>query len=214
MKPEEKKQYTRQEKARNWWHYHRWALLIGLLLLIAAADLLLGALGVGQEKPDYQVAVAASAPLKKESLEALESVFAAAGVDCTGNGRVSVRLNSYVDMAASGETDTARYAAAAQVRLMADMESCDSYFFLCGDPEKLQSDYQILARADGALAGPGEEASLYALGDLPVFRAAVGDHPELAGLYLARRGFWADRSCAFRSECDALWETLTKEEIP
>jgi hypothetical protein len=44
VKPEEKPEYSPKEKRRNWLHYHKWWILLGVLLLIAAADILRGVL--------------------------------------------------------------------------------------------------------------------------------------------------------------------------
>ncbi|MBR2823647.1 MAG: hypothetical protein IKE24_08185 [Clostridia bacterium] len=214
VQPDEKPTYTRTQKAKNWWHYH-WAwVLLGALLLIAGGDILLNAMGFGVTQPDYQAAYIASAPLEEEAITALEAALASLGEDCNGDGRVVFRIQSYVDMASSGETEAAQYAAAAQVRLMADMESCESYFFLCADPEKVQENYQILARADGELAGLGEAPRVIAWESLPLAREETPALQALSGLWLARRGFWQERTCAYRAQCDALWEKLTEGVAP
>ena len=157
VKPDEKIEYTKQEKLRNWWQYHKWWLLAGVLVLAAGADILVHMLGLGQVKPDYQVAYVASIPPGDEAAAALEAAMASLGEDCNGDGRITVQVHVYADMSVSPDPDAAHYAAAAQVRLMADMESCESYFFLCENPEAFQENYQILAREDGA--------------PLPLFRA-------------------------------------------
>lgn len=213
VKPEEKIEYTRQQKMRNWWQYHKWWLLAGALVLAAGADILVHALGLGQVIPDYQVAYVAPVPPGEEATTALEAAMAALGEDCNGDGRIVAAVHVYADMSVSRDSDAAQYAAAAQVRLMADMESCESYFFLCGDPETFQENYQILARADGALAGTGEEPLTYAWEKVPILqKAGDGSFPE--GLRLARRGFWEDRTCRHKAQCDALWDKMTEGAEP
>ena len=183
--------------------------LAGVLLAIALGDILLKALGVGITEPDYQAAYIASAPLEEETVSRLEAALAALGEDCNGDGRVLVQVNSYVNMAILGDSDSANYAAAAQVRLMADLEDCESYFFLCEDPEKVQADYQILAGEDGELTAEGGSPWTAAWEEL-----APGEGPALPGIFLARRGFWEDRTCKYREKCDALWDKLTEEAEP
>lgn len=214
VKPDEKMQYTRKQKLLNWWRYHVWWVLGGVLLLIALGDILLGALGIGIVRPDYQVACVLSAPLSDQAAAGLQATLEALGEDCSGDGRVLVQLNTYADMAASTERDAAGYAAAAQVRLMADMEECESYFFLCSDPEAFQENYQLLAQADGELASPGEPVLALPMESLQPSLGQAEGWEELKGLFLARRGFWQERSCRYRSQCDALWNRLTKELIP
>lgn len=214
VKPDEKIHYTKKQKAINWWQYHKWWILLGIVLLIAAGDIVYHMLGLGVIQPDYQVAYVASVPLSSETVSSLESALASVGEDCNGDGKVLVRVNSYVDMAVAQDSDAAHYAAAAQVRLMADMETCESYFYLCADPETLQQNYQILARADGSLPGPGEAPSFIPWDSIAPNLGQVPVLPELSGLFLARRGFWQEHSCSFRSQCDTLWARLTEELIP
>lgn len=214
IQPEEKTTYTRTQKMKNWWRYNWVWVLLSVLLLITGGDILLKALGIGITRPDYQAAYIASAPLEEKTIAALESALASLGEDCNGDGRVLFQVNSYVDMAVSGESDAAHYAAAAQVRLMADMESCESYFFLCEDPEKVQDNYQILAGGSGELTGQGETPRVLAWETIRQNQGASLALPDLPGIWLARRGFWKDRSCAYRPQCDALWEKLTEEAAP
>jgi len=209
VKPDEPLHLTKKQKAANWWHYHRWPLLVGVILLAAAADILWNALGFGAVRPDYQVGCVTSAPLEDGAVAALESAIAAHGEDCNRDGRVVVRVNAYVDMAAAGDSDAARYAAAAKVRLMADLEACESYLFILNDPETFHADYQILADESGALAERFEDCLCLPLASCPAL-ASVG----LDGLILARRGFWGERICDHREQCDALWAALTEGATP
>ena len=205
VRPDEPPELTKKQKAANWWQYHRWWLLVGALLLIAAGDILYHALGIGAVEPDYQLACVVSAPLSNDALQMLENRLAAMGTDCNGDGRVTVQAHAYVDMAVSQDSDAARYNAAAKIRLMADLESCESYFFICESPETLHDAYEILARQDGEIAGPSDTVAAF-----PVPELLAADHPELSGLYLARRGFWQDRTCKYKAQCDALWGVLTE----
>jgi hypothetical protein len=214
VKPDEKIHYTKKQKALNWWQYHKWWVLLAVILLVAGGDILFHMLGLGTVRPDYQIAYVASVPLDGETVRDLESALASLGEDCNGDGKILVQVNSYVDMAVAQDTDAPHYAAAAQVRLMADMETCESYFYLCADPEKLQQDYQILARADGELAGPGDAPFFIPWETVAPKLEQKAVLPELKGLFLARRGFWKEHSCSFRPQCDALWARLTEELIP
>ena len=58
------------------------------------------------------------------------------------------------------DSDQPGYAYAASVRLMADLEACESYYFFCDDPETLHENYDILANADGKIAGIDEFESM------------------------------------------------------
>ena len=76
------------------------------------------------------------------------------------------------------------YTAAANVRLLADLDGRESYFFLLEDPEKFQADYEVL------------EEDWFPVAD---------------GLYLARRAFWEDRTAEHMEECGVLWARLLEE---
>lgn len=210
VKPDVPVERTKKQKAANWWHYHKWWLLAGALLAIALVDIGLNALGVGKVAPDVQLAYVASAPLSDETLAALETALAGLGEDLNCDGRVVFKVNPYVDMAGSADGDQPGYAYAANVKLLADLEACESYFFICDDPETLHANYDILAAADGAIAEAGKAVDYRAWESLPALAGLDVNQEELTGLYLARRGFWQDRVCKHKDGCDALWDALTE----
>lgn len=76
------------------------------------------------------------------------------------------------------------YNAAANVRLLADLDGRESYFFLLEDPEKFQADYEVLEEDWFPVAG---------------------------GLYLARRAVWGDRTAEHMEEYGVLWARLLEE---
>lgn len=177
VEPEKPIELTKKQRRRNWWHYHKWHVLIAAALVLVGADWAWNALT--RVRPDYQVAYVGSSPLDQEDAAAWEARLAALGADCDGDGRVAVRINQYL----SAQED-AMYAAAANVKLLADLDARESYFFLLEDPEKFQADYEILQE---------------------------DWFPVENGLYLARRAFWEDRTAEYMEECGALWARLAEE---
>ena len=230
VQPDQPVELTPQQKRANWWYYHKWYVLLGAGLL--ALGIYLGArvLGVGQVKPDYQVAYVGSAALPEETAAALEFALADLGTDCNGDGQVVVRLNQYVMGDSSGEG--AVYAYAGSTKLMADLDACESYFFLLEDPEAFQENYQVLRRLDGSLPEETDqdyESCCLSWSGCPVLRELpLGEYSEkilnqelqgdsqerLASLSVARRGFWTERTCSYPRECDALWDTITRGSEP
>lgn len=213
---------TPRQKLANWWHYSKWFVLGGAVLLGLAADLAASALGVGQMQPDYQIAYVGSSALPEQTVQAVENAFAALGGDANGDGQAAAVLHQY--LVGDALDENADYTYANQVTLMADLESCDSYFFLLENAETFQADYQILADADGTLNEGGSAYSV-AWGECPALASldlggyteevlgeeSSGDNQDrLAGLQLARRGFWGDKTCENPEACDALWDTLMK----
>lgn len=210
VKPDEPLRLTKKQRVANWWQYHKWWLLTGAALVIAAVDILWHALGIGAVAPDYQLDYVASAPLSDETVAALENAFSALGEDCNGDGRVVFQVHPYVDMAVSQDSDAAQYTAAAKVKLMADLESRESYFFICDSPETLRENYEILANAEGGIAEPGEALGCMRWKDCPKLAGLAIKQDEMSELWFARRGFLPDRTCKYQAQCDALWAELTE----
>lgn len=177
VRPEQAAHMTAAQRRKNWWYYHKWHVLIAAAAVLVLADWVWNALT--QVHPDYQAAYVGAAPLAGEEQARWEARLAALGTDCDGDGTVTVRLNQYPSV-----REDAMYTAAASVKLLADLDARESYFFLLEDPEGFQADYEIL-REDW--------------------------FPVENGLYLARREFWEDRTAEHMEECDALWERLVEE---
>ena len=241
---------TNAQKRANWWHYHKWQVVIGVVLILAVLDIGRHALHIGEIQPDYQMAYVGAAPLPTDTAAALEKAVAALGTDCNGDGRVVVQLNQYataeetdsaegllrdrlreqmaLPTSDSDSADRAYFSQAARVGLMADLERCDSYFFILEDGETFQGNYQVLSHTDGTLPAENEAASdscwlhwtdcpvllgleLGEYTDTVAGEAFSGDSQSLfADLCFARRGFWMEQTCKYPEECEALWNRLTE----
>ena len=116
VKPREKVELTPAEKRNNWWHYHKWHLLIGVVLAGICVNVVWHALGIGQVKPDYQFAYVGTDALPEDTAAALEAGLAAFGADENGDGQVVVSLRQYSLYNSDPQT-----AMGAQVQLMADL---------------------------------------------------------------------------------------------
>jgi len=222
--PDVPRKLTPREKWKNWWDYHKWHVLVGLVLLAVLCDIAASALGIGQVKPDYQIAYVGANALPDDTAAALEAGFAALGQDLNGDGTVTVQLHQYP---VSGDSD-AGYAYASQTALMADLTSCDSFFFLLEDPAAFQRSYHVLSRLDGALPAEGDlsiQGSCVSWSQCPTLaQMDLGDYAyplmgqEVTGhsadlvsrLFLARRGFWTQKHTASVEGCQALWEEILK----
>lgn len=181
VQPDVPVELTKKQRRRNWWHYHKWHVGFCVLAVAIAGNLAWHALT--QVHPDCQIAYVGTYPLSGEEAAAWEDRLSALGSDCNGDGRVVVRLNQYPT---GGSGDDLMYAAASNVKLMADLDACESYFFLLEDPEGFQADYEVLQE---------------------------DWFPVENGLFLARREFWEDRTVRYMNECGALWAALAKEVI-
>ena len=148
VRPEEKRELTAEEKRRNWWHYHKWHIALGIVLAVFAGSLIWQVLGIGEIEPDCRVAYVGSTLLPDGTAAALEAALSALGEDLNGDGQAVVSLQQYVS---GGEADMMGTTAATAVQLMADIVEGESYFFLLEDPEQFQQAYHVLRRLDGSL---------------------------------------------------------------
>ena len=177
VRPEKPLELTKKQRRQNWWHYHKWHVLIGVAVVLIGADW--GWNILTQVTPDYQIAYVGSVPLSEGDGASWETQLAAFGTDCNGDGKVVVQLKQYL-----ASYEDAMYNAAANVRLLADLDGRESYFFLLEDPEKFQADYEVLEENWFPVAG---------------------------GLYLARRAVWGDRTAEHMEEYGVLWARLLEE---
>lgn len=227
VKPAEKRELTKAEKRKNWWHYHKWHVIIALILLIITVDLICSYLGIGETEPDYQVAYVANAALPEDTAEALRGAIEVLGMDLNGDGEVLVQINQYTS---TGGEDAGVYTAS-EVQLTADIVECESYFFLLEDPETFQFQYHSLCYLNGELPAEDDNSAencAIKWSELPAMagvelgdysyslmgETVSGNSDELVGkLYIARRGFWTEETVAYPEGCAELWNELTKGAI-
>ena len=225
VKPDPPLVLTRAQKRKNWWHYHKWHIAVAAVLLLSLGSIAWNVLS--RVEPDYRIAYVGTNALPDDTAAALEAGFAALGEDLNGDGRVAVHLEQY---ASNTEADPGA-AMAAQARLMADIVACESYFFLLEDPEAFQREHGTLRRLDGSLPEEGDESAggtclvwerCPVLAELDLGRyaysvmgqTATGDSGQLvSGLFIARRGFWTEKTAAYSQGCDALWAKITEGAI-
>lgn len=224
VKPDAPLELTKTEKWKNWWHYYKWHVGIALVLLAITGSIMWNTLS--RAEPDYKIAYVGSSRLPEDTAAALEAAFASLGEDLNGDGEIAAALTQYVS-----DSGTPDMSAAAQVSLMGDILECESYFFLLEDPEQFQREYHSLRRLDGSLPEKGEdslEETCLVWGSCPVLAGfdlgeyayewmgstVTGGSQELvSALYLARRGFWTEKTSAYPEGCDALWSKLTEGAV-
>ncbi len=204
-KPREERMLTKEEKRQNWWDYHRTTVIVfGVVLALAiwfAVDIATSIV----KTPDYRIAYIGSQSLPLDTVAALEKEIAEMGIDLSGDGRVKVQIIQYVVA-----EDSDYYS---EVKLMTDITSRTSPFFLCEDPQKIQKIYEVFSYEDGTYPPEelafteqlwcawGECAGLASLelGDYHIdpdyFSEMIGEESGnsqelLSKLYVCRRGLW------------------------
>lgn len=234
VKPEEERVLTPQEKRRNWWDYHKWHVVIGIVCLIFAIDIGASVIRNSRNEPDYTIAYVGVTALPEDTVDALELAFAQVGEDVNGNGKVQVELIEYLLYEETDEINPALQEQSAEqgynasMLLAMNVEMVESMIFLLEDPESFQASYQILARVDGSLPDetPDSDVPLYyKWTDCPVLTGldlgtfeipvvgdtALGDSQSaMANIYVACRGLWDDGTNDAINGALRLWDILTE----
>ena len=136
--PESKKEYTKQEKAANWWHYHK--LYVGIAVIAVVLVVWMVHDVVTRVRPDYRVGYVGSSNLPTDTVTALENTLAAYCDDRNGDGKVVVELVQYnLDFDSESENTDAYTQMADVTRLSADLSSEDGpYIFIMQDTDYAQ----------------------------------------------------------------------------
>ena len=211
---------------KNWWYYHKWYVIIGVILLGVALDLIGNALGLFTKSPDLQIAYVGKAPLPQDTVSALQLAFTSLAGDYNHDGQTIVQINQYISSSNTTDVDTAYYQYASEITLIGDISDCESYLFLMEDARDFQREYQLLALPDGSCPDETDysaddktfvwsdcpvlaEAELGSYTETAMGQATTGSNQELlAGLFVGRRCFYNDDTVDNLQECSDLWDML------
>ena len=200
--PEPPREYTKKEKAANWWHYHWMAVVVAVLVVVFGVWIIKDT--VFQTRPDVQVAYVGTSDLPTDTVTALQDALTPFCSDLNGDGKVVVQVDSYtVDFDAANESTDAYYQMAGVTRLSAELSSGGkTYIFLLEDPEGFEAQTGALQYLDGTV--PDDPETTDADWREMVYRWSV-----LAHLYVGRRGVWDEKQVPTYEGCAELWDTLT-----
>lgn len=172
----EKKADSPKAKWENFWFYHKWHVLIGIVIVMAAAFFIHDF--TSNVKPDYQIGLITQKPCSEQAIESLEKELAKYGEDRNSDGKVVVQVDSTVlaDDSGSANADP-NVQMAGVVRLSADLAEGTSMIFITDDASfrSQQAKQQMFSYLDGAM--PPDGAS-----DFDRMRVALKDCKKLAGL--------------------------------
>ena len=228
--PEPPREYTKKEKAANWWHYHWMAVVVAVLVVMFGVWIIKDT--VFQTRPDVQVAYVGTSDLPTDTVTALQDALTPFCSDLNGDGKVVVQVDSYtVDFDAANESTDAYYQMAGVTRLSAELSSGGkTYIFLLEDPEGFEAQTGALQYLDGTVPDDPETTDadwremVYRWTDCPVLTGLdLGSYEGLtlmddvtgtnqsvlAHLYVGRRGVWDEKQVPTYEGCAELWDTLT-----
>lgn len=228
--PEPPREYTKAEKAANWWHYHWVAVVLGAAAVFFGGWIIKDT--VFQTRPDVQIAYVGTHELPVDTVNALQDALTPFCRDENGDGKVVVQVATYnVDFDAENENTDAYYQMAGVTRLSAELASGGkTYIFLLEDPKGFEKNTGVLQYLDGTVdddpetADPDWREMVYRWTDCPVLTGlelgsydgytlmddATGTNQSvLEHLYVGRRGVWDEKQAENYAHCAALWDALT-----
>ena len=178
--PEPPREYTKKEKAANWWHYHWMAVVVAVLVVVFGVWIIKDT--VFQTRPDVQVAYVGTSDLPTDTVTALQDALTPFCSDLNGDGKVVVQVDSYtVDFDAANENTDAYYQMAGVTRLSAELSSGGkTYIFLLEDPEGFETQTGALQYLDGTVPDDPETTDadwremVYRWTDCPVLTGPGG----------------------------------------
>ena len=228
--PEPPREYTKAEKAANWWHYHWVAVVIGVAAVFFGGWIIKDT--VFQTRPDVQIAYVGTHELPVDTVNALQNALTPFCQDENGDGKVVVQVATYnVDFDVENESTDAYYQMAGMTRLNGDLSSgSKTCIFLLEDPENFEKMTGALRYLDGTTPEDQDDAAadwqqmVYRWTDCPVLigldlgnfegYTALDDITDtnqnaLAHLYVGCRGVWDNDQAEAFADGFALWDTLT-----
>ena len=231
--PEPPREYTKKEKAANWWHYHWMAVVVAVLVVVFGVWIIKDT--VFQTRPDVQVAYVGTSDLPTDTVTALQDALTPFCSDLNGDGKVVVQVDSYtVDFDAANESTDAYYQMAGVTRLSAELSSGGkTYIFLLEDPEGFEAQTGALQYLDGTVPDDPETPDadwremVYRWTDCPVLAGLdLGDYASdavqsesgssqelMSRYYIGIRGAWNKDSAGLLEGGEELWNKLTAGAI-
>lgn len=147
---------TKKSKWDNFWFYHKWHVIIAVIVVAIAVAFIHDM--VSKVNPDYQIALMTQKAYPAEITDALQTEIAKYGKDLNGDGKVVVQINNYV-IAQGSDTNKvdANQQMASVTRLTADISSGQSMIFLCDDAnfKNQEKSNSLFSYLDGAAPKAG-----------------------------------------------------------
>ncbi len=156
---------TKKQKLENFWFYHRWHILIALIVLGFVVFFIVDTTSV--VKHDIKIALLSDKYIHEEAIFVLEDKLAEHFTDFNGDGKVAVNISQYsiVDDEAANSTANSNSTDSQQqnmptlinpyenltstVGLSANLQTGESIIFLTDDVEYYQKELSIFEYNDG-----------------------------------------------------------------
>lgn len=217
VKHREEREYTDKEKRQNWWYYNKWLVIGGIIGAFVLVDLFRTVTGMKTVRPDVRIAFVTESRLSEEDIDALENSLAKYAQDYNNDKKTLVEVRQFL-MPGNPTAEEVMYAQyASEVTLISDMDQCDSFLFIMKDPDSFQKAFEVFAYPDGTLSSASTKGSecAFAIKDLKAFQTLEIDSSLkefMNGYYIARRGFWTERTCENYEGCIEFFTAITRQK--
>ena len=236
LKPDEPVEYTKKQKAANWWHYN-WKIVAVIAVVVAVVGYYAWK-ALTAVHPDQQIALVSAEALPEEVNDALGQALSGLVEDANGDGQALAQIRSYqLDLegldasinASSTGTSTVQdvggamnemtngYMQMAQSTVLnADLIPGEAVIFLVDEPEAFQRTYGVLSAEDplnGVEWLAWSDCPVLASLDLGEYTTATGETVDcqeyMSRFVVARRGY-GDKTPPYLDAGVALFETVTE----
>ncbi len=147
--PQEKHEMTKKEKWKNWWDYHFWHVIIGVIIAALVGYFIYDI--ASNVHPDYEIAVMTDTALPSGVSDALSTALSAYADDFNNDGQVVVQINEYqIPLDTENSNVDANTLMANVTRLMADGQEGSSTIFITNHPAEYAESYSLFAKNDGS----------------------------------------------------------------
>ncbi len=228
---QEKKEYTREEKLRNWWLYHKGWIVFGVIFLLGAGYLIHDVFF--RPKPDYQVALVSKGDVPAAVRANLQTRLEELGEDVNGDGQVLVEVLFYPIGFDEWSQMDVEATSSAVTRLTVDLTTGRVYLVLLDDPAGFQARIGALGYLDGGIPDADDETHgaadweqmVFAWEDCPVLRGldlgtylplmaptsddTVDGQKAMEGLYIGKRAMRSEAQKEAFAADERLWHKLT-----
>lgn len=160
--PEPPKEYTKKEKAKTFWIYHKWYFYGGILAAVLVFSFIWSI--VTKVEPDYQIGIITEQTVPDQLLRAVESSIVPLIDDRNGDGKTVVQINQYNLTFGKELSGDPNIHAANVTRLMGDIQVGDSFIFLVDNLQGVQENQAFLAYNDGTYPAEGEKVDYSKMG--------------------------------------------------
>ena len=151
IKPDEPVLMTKEERRRNWWHYHWKLLLISVVCVSLIAYMAFDILS--KKEPDYEVIYVSHTYIQDQTLESIQAALTSVADDRNGDGEIIVQVSG------NALLDDDPMSSMVEMSTLAEISAQSAELLLLDDPSGFQEQYWVLVNEDGSIPQDAQDPS-------------------------------------------------------